>query len=82
MFLPPSASSFLSTSPCLSICLFLYLYLPLTSTQEKQKAAEATPLQQITELETYRANLMQKKIMLDKSWRLRKGRKRGEDSKS
>ncbi|THW68735.1 hypothetical protein D6D25_01244 [Aureobasidium pullulans] len=25
-----------------------------------------TPLQQITELETYRANLMQKKIMLDK----------------
>jgi hypothetical protein len=34
--------------------------------QEKQKAAVATPLQQITELETYRANLMQKKIMLDK----------------
>jgi hypothetical protein len=34
--------------------------------QEKQKAAIATPLQQITELETYRANLMQKKIMLDK----------------
>ncbi|KAI4727569.1 hypothetical protein E4T49_04633 [Aureobasidium sp. EXF-10728] len=34
--------------------------------QEQQKAAEATPLQQITELETYRANLVQKKIMLDK----------------
>jgi hypothetical protein len=34
--------------------------------QVKQKAAVATPLQQITELETYRANLMQKKIMLDK----------------
>ena len=45
------------------IVIMLYMLIP---TQEKQKAAIATPLDQITELETYRANLMQKKIMLDK----------------
>jgi len=65
---------------CLCLCLFPPLFLSrpfcalhilvmlhmLIATQEKQKAAIATPLDQITELETYRANLMQKKIMLDK----------------
>jgi len=45
--------------------ILVMLYM-LIATQEKQKAAIATPLDQITELETYRANLMQKKIMLDK----------------
>ncbi|KAG9590865.1 hypothetical protein KCU77_g7693, partial [Aureobasidium melanogenum] len=47
--------------------------------QERQKAAEATPLQQITELETYRANLMQKKIMLDKKIEELETKKRKEE---
>ncbi|THY56723.1 hypothetical protein D6C97_05000 [Aureobasidium pullulans] len=49
--------------------------------QEKQKAAESTPLQQITELETYRANLMQKKIMLDKKIDELETKKRKEERK-
>jgi hypothetical protein len=53
----------------------------LFSTQEKQKAAEATPLQQITELQTYRANLMQKKIMLDKKIEELEVKKRKEERK-
>ncbi|KEQ72737.1 hypothetical protein M436DRAFT_82018 [Aureobasidium namibiae CBS 147.97] len=47
--------------------------------QEKQKAAIATPLDQITELETYRANLMQKKIMLDKKIQELEVKKRKEE---
>ncbi|THX75356.1 hypothetical protein D6D05_06554 [Aureobasidium pullulans] len=47
--------------------------------QEKQKAAESTSVQQITELETYRTNLMQKKIMLDKKIDELETKKRKED---
>jgi hypothetical protein len=46
---------------------FLLLsYANVAFKKKTQKVATATPDEQVTELETYRANLIQKKIMLDK----------------